>query len=116
MRKNANEIIYDEVSIFGIPALFTDWRVDRASVPDSLTLYEVRHAEEDWGEPCQIACGILVNFYGTILTVEPLKLPDDDYLDHLESEDWTYAEGEDTCATVDEFLQRYGAREGTDRA
>lgn len=115
MRKNANEIIYDEVSIFGTPALFTDWRVDRASVPDGLTLYEVRHADEDWGDPCQIAHGILVNFYGTILTAEPLKLPDDGYLD-FESEDWAYAEGMDTCATVDEFLRKYGAREGRNDA
>ena len=33
MRKNANEIIFDEIIVLGTPALFTDWRVDRTSVP-----------------------------------------------------------------------------------
>ena len=67
--KNANEIIFDEIIVLGTPALFTDWRVDRTSVPTDMKMYEVRHADEDWGEPCQLARGIFVNFYGTILTL-----------------------------------------------
>lgn len=65
MRKNANEIIFDEIIVLGTPALFTDWRVDRASVPTDMKMYEVRHADEDWGDPCQLARGIFVDFYGT---------------------------------------------------
>lgn len=45
MRKNANEIIFDEIIVLGTPALFTDWRVDRASVPADMKMYEIRHAE-----------------------------------------------------------------------
>lgn len=52
MRKNANEIVFDEIIVLGTPALFTDWRVDRASVPTDMKMYEVRHADEDWGDPC----------------------------------------------------------------
>ena len=63
MRKNANEIIFDEIIVLGTPALFTDWRVDRSSVPTDMKMYEVRHADEDWGDPCQLARGILVDFY-----------------------------------------------------
>lgn len=51
MRKNANEIIFDEIIVLGTPALFTDWRVDRASVPADMKMYEVRHADEDWVIP-----------------------------------------------------------------
>ena len=51
MRKNANEIIFDEIIVLGTPALFTDWRVDRASVPTDMKMYEVRHADEDWVIP-----------------------------------------------------------------
>ena len=52
MRKNANEIIFDEIIVLGTTALFTDWRVDRASVPTDMKMYEVRHADEDCGDPC----------------------------------------------------------------
>ena len=105
MRKNANEIIYDEITLLGIPALFTDWRVDRMTVPPNMFLYEVRHADEDWGDPCQLARGILVNFYGSILTAEPMKLSERGYLE-FNSKDWIYMEG-DTRATMEEFLGKY---------
>lgn len=54
MRKDAGEIIYDEGSLLGIPALLTDWRVERSTVPAGFHLYELRHADEDWGDPCQL--------------------------------------------------------------
>ena len=59
MRQNAAEVDYDTATIFGKPALFSDWRIDRTTVPTSLFLYELRHEDEDWGTPCQIAKGIL---------------------------------------------------------
>ena len=31
-RHDANRLTYDEVTIFGVPALFTDLRVDRSKV------------------------------------------------------------------------------------
>ena len=110
MRRNANDIIYDEVAVLGTPALFTDWRVDRATIPASMFLYEVRHADSDWGDPCQLARGILVNFYGTILTTKPMDIPESGYL-NFDSENWVYAEG-DTCAAIPEFLKKYGVKEG----
>lgn len=109
MRKHASEIIYDEVTLLGIPALLTDWRVDRTTIPNGFHLYELRHADEDWGEPCQVAKGILVNFYGSILTVQQLPLPVSDYLD-FDTQELAYVE-DDACATLDEFAQKYGRLE-----
>lgn len=103
--KNANEMIYEEISVFGVPALFTDWRIDRASVPIGMKMYEVRHADNDWGSPCQLARGILVNFYGTLLTTETIEIPESGYLD-FESEDWIY-QGADICTDIVGFLQKY---------
>lgn len=114
MRKNAKEIIYDEITVLGIPALFTDWRVDRKSVPPNMLLYEVRHADEDWGDPCQLARGLLVDFYGSILTAKPMKLSEQGYLD-FDSNDWVYVE-DNACATIDEFLKKYAAKEDADHA
>ena len=110
MRKNANEIIFDEIIVLGTPALFTDWRVDRASVPADMRMYEVRHTDEDWGEPCQLARGIFVNFYGTILTLQPLLLADCGYLDFDSGKDWGYVD-DDPCVTVTEFRSKYAGKE-----
>ena len=110
MRKNANEIIFDEIVVLGTPALFTDWRVDRTSVPADMKMYEVRHADEDWGDPCQLARGILVNFYGTILTLQPMPLPDCGYLNLDSGKDWGYIE-DNPCATISEFRSKYTGKE-----
>ena len=96
MRKNANEIIFDEIIVLGTPALFTDWRVDKASVPTDMKMYEVRHADEDWGDPCQLARGIFVDFYGT--------------MDFESSRDWGYVDN-DPCATIAEFRSKYAGKE-----
>ena len=45
MRKHASEITYDECSFLGIPALLTDWRISRSTVPDGVHAYELRHAD-----------------------------------------------------------------------
>ena len=109
MRKDASKIIYDEVSLLGHPSLLTDWRVDRAALADGFHLYELRHADEDWGDPCQLAKSILVNFYGSVLTLQPFQLLSHGYLD-FDSTDLVYVE-EDSCATLNEFLQKYNKKE-----
>ena len=110
MRKDASDVIYGEVSLLGIPALLPDWRVERSTVPVGFHLYELRHADEDWGDPCQLARGILVDFYGTILTLQPLALPACGYLNFDSSTDWGYID-DDPCATIAEFRSKYTGKE-----
>ena len=81
MRYDARKLTYDEVTLLGAPALFTECRIDRTTIPTQLHLYEIRHEDEDWGRPCQLAKGILVNFYGSLLTRHPIELPNSGYLD-----------------------------------
>lgn len=80
-RKSADMIGYEEITLLGTPALLTFERLFRDSVPKGMFLYELRHADEMWGGPCQLAEKILVNFYGSILTTDPIQLPVDGYLD-----------------------------------
>lgn len=80
-RKSAGMIGYEEITLLGTPALLTFERLFRDSVPKGMFLYELRHADEMWGGPCQLAEKILVNFYGSILTTDPIQLPVDGYLD-----------------------------------
>ena len=74
-RHDANRLTYDEVTIFGVPALFTDLRVDRSTVSDGVYRYEVRYSDEYGGEPVELARGIMVDFFGTVLMREPIQLP-----------------------------------------
>ncbi len=95
---------FSEIKILGKPALFHDLRIDRNSVPKGLYLYEVRYDDYGFGDPVQIAKGIVVNHFGSIITRSPLKLPSDGCLDIDPEKDWDYGEG--NSLTVKEFLEK----------
>ena len=73
-RYDVKEQMWEKVEVLGRECLFNDLRFDENTVPEGYFMYEVRHSDEDWGEPCEIASRILVNFYGTLLTKEPFEL------------------------------------------
>lgn len=50
---------------------FSNMRVDKTTLPAGYYFYELRD-EDSNGEVCEVAKGILVNFYGTLLTTEPI--------------------------------------------
>ena len=102
---NAMEVSYEEITVLDKPALFTSIRLDRSTVPQGLYQYEVRSDDDGLGAPVQIAKGIMVNHWGTILTREAIRLPPDGYLDIDPEKDWNYAGGD--CRTVKEFMQKY---------
>ncbi len=92
-RLNAMGVIWEKVEVLGKEGLFTDWRIDRNTIPEGWYFYEVRHADNDWCEPVEVALGVLVNFLGTLITKEPI-LPepftsDDDTYVYIDLEkDW----------------------------
>lgn len=95
---------YSKIQILGKQALFTPMRLERNTVPVGFYLYEVRHDDDGIGDPVQIARGILVNHWGTILTTEPIDIPEDGYLDIDPEKDWDYLD-EDSCLLKD-FMKR----------
>lgn len=105
---NANEQTYQEITIMGQPALFTELRIDRATVPEDVYRYELRHSDEDWNEPVELSRSIAVNYYGTALTREPFQLPVEGWLpigpDSLSFQDRG-------CRTLAAFQQKYPASE-----
>lgn len=107
------EETYIEIFLFGKPALFNDMRIERESVPKGLYQYEVRHDDDGCGDPVQIANGIMVNHFGTILTREPLKLPADGYLDIDPEKDWDWGTGDNF--TIQEFLEKFPPKKEKDR-
>ena len=108
MNYDAQKVTYQEVAIFDRPALFTECRIDRATVPEGVYRYELRHGDEDWGEPRELARNLMVNFYGTVLTREPFQLPIDGWIP-LESGSLSFQDG--GCRTLAEFQEKYPASE-----
>lgn len=100
---NACELRYEEVRFQDKPALFTSLRVSMESVPDGLHRYEIRY-DEDTFEPCQLARRIMVNHYGTILTAEPISLPEDGYL-NFEPGELAFVRRD--CYTAEDFQEKY---------
>ena len=106
MNYDAQKVTYQEVAIFDRPALFTECRIDRATMPEGVYRYELRHGDEDWGEPRELARNLMVNFYGTVLTREPFQLPIDGWIP-LESGSLSFQDG--GCRTLAEFQEKYPA-------
>lgn len=104
MRYDAMTEDFEEITVFNKPALFTNIRIDKATVPKGLYMYEVRH-NDDWSDPVQIGKSIVVNHFGTILTRDPIKLPPSGLLDIDPDRDWNFADGD--FRTVNEFLDKY---------
>ena len=88
MRYSTEELHYEQITICGYEALFTNERISRDTVPVGWYLYEVRHDDECQGIPCEIARGILVNFWGSLLMRDKLsEIEKEGYL-YISEEDW----------------------------
>lgn len=73
MSVDARKEEYQEVELFGKPALFTNSRIERNTVPDGWFCYELRGSDYDPGRPVTIEPHVVVNHAGSILTHEPVK-------------------------------------------
>lgn len=92
-RYDARKEQWTPMEIKGVRGYFCDLRIDRATVPDGFHLWELADGDSD-GIPCRYRPGILVNFYGTFLTMG--KLPVDDE-EHQEG----YIDNEEECGFMD---------------
>jgi hypothetical protein len=102
MKVNAYTEIYELMEIFGQIVLFTNMRIDRATVPKELFAYDVRHDDECQGEICEIKPFVMVNHWGTILCKNPIELTDfNGDCRYVEEKDYNYL-GETT--TIEKFL------------
>lgn len=115
-RKNAQEEVFEEVTVLGKPMLFTPCCIDRNTVPKSLYMYEVRHDDDGRGDPVQIAKWVMVNHWGTLISSVPIKLDSyktesNAFRDIDPEKDWHY-EGVDF--TVKEYMERHPPKKDKD--
>lgn len=103
-RFDAAEIDFEEVTVFDIPMLYVECRIDRASIPKGMYMYEVRHTSDDWSEPCQIANAIVVNFAGTLISNRPVRLDADGIVSVDPENDWNYEGAE---LSLKEYMEQH---------
>ena len=108
-RYNAMDESFEEVTVLGKPMIFTCARIDRATVPKGMYLYEVRHDDDQRGDPVQIGKWIMVNHWGTIISNRPIRLEkspsiDNAYRDIDPEQDWNY---EGVSCTLKEYMQKH---------
>lgn len=74
------EKTYQEVEVFGVPALFDNARIPQEDVPEGLCCYDLRGSDSDPGEPVTVERHVVVNHAASILTAVPLPVPEQGFL------------------------------------
>ncbi len=77
MSVNAREEQFEHIELFGKPALFTNSRINRATVPEGFHCYDLRGSDYDPGKPLTVEHSVVVNHAATVLTAEPVKFQKD---------------------------------------
>ncbi len=75
-KEDEPEKTYQEVEVFGVPALFDNARIRQEDVPEGLYCYDLRGSDDDPGEPVTVERHVAVNHAASILTVVPLPVPE----------------------------------------
>jgi len=85
---------YEEIELFGKPALFSNGRVDREKLPEGLFAYDLRGSDDDPGAPVTVESRVVVNHAGSVILSEPLDFGEDNYL--VLGEEINFVGGEST--------------------
>ena len=75
MSQNAMTEDFENIELFEKPALFSSFRIDRATVPDGWFCYDVRGSDHDPGRLATLEVKVGVNHAGTILSPEKIIFP-----------------------------------------
>ena len=86
---------YQEIELFGKPALFSNGRIDRDKLPEGLYAYDLRGSDDDPGLPVTIQEHVVVNHAATVITAAPIELPEQGFL-YLGEDGLNFTGGEQT--------------------
>ena len=81
MKVNARTDKFQHLEVFGKPALFTNGRIARDTVPQGWYCYDMRGSDDDPGELCYMEENVVVNHAGSVLMPEKLAMPKSGRLD-----------------------------------
>ena len=91
---------YQQIELFGKPALFSNGRIDRDKLPEGLYAYDLRGSDDDPGLPVTIQEHVVVNHAAAVIAAAPIELPEQGFL-YLGEDGLNFTGGEQT---VKEFL------------
>ena len=91
---------YQQIELFGKPALFSNGRIDRDKLPEGLYVYDLRGSDYDPGMPVTLESHVTVNHAASVITAAPIELPEQGFL-YLGEDGLNFTGGEQT---VKEFL------------
>ena len=74
-----DQVVMSKVSIFGMESLFTTLRVPGNQLPEGCYRYEVEYSDEDGFVAVRIGNEILSNYYGAVITKEPIVMNKDGF-------------------------------------
>lgn len=106
-KADVNTQIFEGITLFGQPMIFTCLRCDRETLPKGMYMYEIRHDDYGRGDPCEISSHIMVNHWGTVISNRPVNLTDGDNKPYrlIDSEnDWNCL---GTRQTLKEYMQKH---------
>ena len=86
---------YQQIELFGKPALFSNGRIDRDKLPEGLYAYDLRGSDDDPGLPVTIQEHVVVNHAATVITAAPIELPEQGFL-YLGEDGLNFTGGEQT--------------------
>ncbi len=79
--RNDEQGHFQYVTLFGIPALLSEGRVNRQSIPQGLYAYDLRGADDNFGWPATLEAYVEVNHVGTLIAAKPIQIPKSGYVD-----------------------------------
>lgn len=99
--EDARKERYDElIDLDGYICLFTNIRLDRSTIPQSLYCYDVRDSDYCDGTFAEIRPSIMVNYWGAIICKRPLPL--DNLQSYYPKSGENYLPG---IYTLDDFME-----------
>ena len=75
MAVNARTEEFQHIEVFDKPALFTNGRIARDTVPEGWYCYDIRGSDDDPGALCYMEENVVVNHAGSVLMPEKLDMP-----------------------------------------
>jgi len=97
--------LLEPMRLFDKFVLFTPIRIDPSLLPKGIYRYEIRHDDDCKGIMCELSKGVMINFWGTILSSQKINLNREGYREINEEKDVCYLS--DKVMTVEEYLKKF---------
>lgn len=102
-KANAMDETFNPVLLLNKPAMFTNARIDRDTVPAGLFAYDIRHSDN--GRAVAVEKNVTVNHMGTVITSADLDFEKKDYISLTARNGGLNFACEHDCITISEYIK-----------